>query len=98
VVDRCSDADVTSGSGRIVLKDANGRVHAHCTSGRIEITLGGAYDVDAETVSGRIAVSLPPGVRAGVVTSPGEPTPFPSDHDCIVVARSGSGRVDVTNR
>ncbi len=97
-VGRCGDADVTSRSGRIVLKDANGRVHAHCTSGRIEIALGGAYDVDAETVSGRIVVSLPAEVSAGVVTSPGAPTAPDDDHDCVVVARSVSGRVDVTNR
>ena len=98
VIGRCGDADVTSRSGRIVLKDANGRVRAHCTSGRIEIALGGAYDVDAETVSGRIVVSLPAGVRACTVVPPDEPVAEPGDCDCVVVARSGSGRVDVGNR
>jgi DUF4097 and DUF4098 domain-containing protein YvlB len=97
-IGRCGDADVTSRSGRIVLKDANGRVHAHCASGRIEIALGGAYDVDAETVSGHIVVSLPAGLRACTVASPDEPVDEAGVYDCVIVARSGSGRVDVRNR
>ena len=97
-IGRCGDADVTSGSGRISLEDANGRVHAHCSSGRIEISMGGAYDVDAETVSGRITVSLPTAVRALVVPLPGDAAAETDDCDCVVVARSGSGRVDVSNR
>ena len=98
VIGHCGDADVTSRSGRISLEDANGRVHAHCTSGRIEISMGGAHDVDAETVSGRITVSLPPGVRARVVELPGDPAVDVGECDCVVVARSVSGRVDVSNR
>jgi len=97
-IGHCGDADVTSGSGRISLDDANGRVHAHCSSGRIEISMGGAHDVDAETVSGRITVSLPPAVRALVVPLPGDAAVGADDCDCVVVARSGSGRVDVSNR
>jgi DUF4097 and DUF4098 domain-containing protein YvlB len=97
-IGRCGDADVTSGSGRITLEDANGRVHAHCTSGGIRIGLGGAHDVEAETVSGRITLSFPDGVRAKVVTSFDELSGSDEDHDCCVVARSGSGRVDVGSR
>jgi DUF4097 and DUF4098 domain-containing protein YvlB len=93
----CGDADVTSASGRISLDDANGRVRAHCSSGRIEISMGGAHDVDAETVSGRITVSLPAAVRALVVPSPGDAA-VDTDCDCVVIARSVSGRVDVSNR
>jgi DUF4097 and DUF4098 domain-containing protein YvlB len=98
VIGHCGDADVTSRSGRIVLEEANGRVHAHCSSGRIEISMRGAHDVDAETVSGRITVSFPAGVRARVVESPGGPAVHVGDFDCVVVARSVSGRVDVSNR
>jgi len=97
-VGRCGDADVTSGSGRISLEDVNGRVRAHCSSGRIEISMGGAHDVDAETVSGRITVSLPAAVRALVVPLPGDAAVGADDCDCVVVARSGSGRVDVSHR
>jgi DUF4097 and DUF4098 domain-containing protein YvlB len=97
-IGHCGDADVTSRSGRITLDDANGRVRAHCKSGRIEISMGGAHDVDAETVSGRITVSLPAGVRARVVELPGDPAVDVGGHDCVVVARAGSGRVDVSNR
>jgi DUF4097 and DUF4098 domain-containing protein YvlB len=97
-VGHCGDADVTSVSGRITLKDASGRVHAHCTSGRIEISMNEAHDVDAETVSGRIEISLPPAVRACIVSSPGDQAVDIGDCDCVVIARSGSGRVDVSNR
>jgi len=97
-VGRCGEADVTTRSGRIVLKDAHGMVRAHCVSGRVEISMGAAYDVDAETVSGRIVVLLPSSVRPQIVSSSSEIVDSVEAYDCVVVARSGSGRVDVANR
>lgn len=96
-VGRCGEADVTTRSGRIVLKGAHGAVRAHCVSGRVEIAMATADDVDAETVSGRIVVSLPPAVRAQIVSSISDIVDGAAC-DCVVVARSGSGRVDVSNR
>ena len=81
-----------------MLKDAHGDRSAHCVSGRVEISLGAAYDVDAETVSGRIVVSLPPSVRPQIVASSSDIVDSVEAYDCVVVARSGSGRVDVANR
>ncbi len=53
-----------------------------------------AQDVDAETVSGRITVRLPHGVRPWVVRR-SDTELGPERHDCVVTARSVSGRVDV---
>ncbi|MEO1055513.1 MAG: DUF4097 family beta strand repeat-containing protein, partial [Actinomycetota bacterium] len=99
----CRGAQVTVTSGSVTVRGVDGPVQAHTTSGRIDVALLGAHDVHAETVSGRIKVSLPAGVRAHVV-EPGVAavddgsTARPSDADCVVVARSTSGRVSVTNR
>jgi DUF4097 and DUF4098 domain-containing protein YvlB len=97
-VGRCGEADVTARSGRIVLKDVHGTARAHCVSGRVDISMGAACDVDAETVSGRIVVSLPPSVRPQIVSSSGDIVDSAETYDCVVVARSGSGRVVVANR
>jgi DUF4097 and DUF4098 domain-containing protein YvlB len=95
-VERCGSVHMSTRSGRAHLGAVDGPASLHCVSGRVDVTMAGAYDVDAETVSGRVAVSLPAGVRPQVVSSPGE---VPDDaHDCVVLARSVSGRVDVTNR
>ena len=48
--------------------------------------------------SGRIAVSLPAGVRARIDTPSAGSVEVAGDHDCVVTARSGSGRVDVSTR
>ncbi len=58
----CGSADVTTKSGRIVVQAANGPVKAHCVSGRVEVGLMAPDDVAAETVSGRIHVTVPHGV------------------------------------
>ncbi len=97
-VDRCGTADVACRAGRIVLAEAHGPVRANCTSGKIVVTVAGAHDVEAETVSGRIAISYPADVRPLVVSSGTDGADPTSGHDCTVVARSGSGRVVVSNR
>jgi DUF4097 and DUF4098 domain-containing protein YvlB len=98
-VGRCGAADAASGSGRIVLADAHGPVRANCTSGRITVSMAGAHDVDAETVSGRVEISFPAGVRPLVVSSvAAAAAEAGQQHDCNVIARSGSSRVTVSNR
>jgi hypothetical protein len=98
-VDRCGSADAASGSGQVVLADAHGKVRATSTSGRVRVAVAGAHDVEAETVSGRIEISYPVGVRPLVVAPDADVADAAAaapGHDCTVVARSGSGRVVVS--
>lgn len=97
-IDHSGEVDVTTTSGRIVLRDVAGTARAHCASGKVEITMAEPHDVDAETVSGRISISLPAGVRARIDTPTAGSIAVSGEHDCVVTARSGSGRVDVSNR
>ena len=97
-VDRCGSADASSGSGQVVLGDAHGHVRATSTSGKVSVAVAGAHDVEAETVSGRVEVSFPDGLRPLVVNSPAEVPGERAGHDCVVVARSGAGRVVVSGR
>ena len=82
----------------IRLREVAGPARAHCASGTIEIAMAEAHDVDAETVSGRISISLPTDARPRIDTPRAGSVPPSGDHDCVVTARSGSGRVDVSNR
>lgn len=97
-VGSCCGADVSTSSGRISISQVDGPVRAHCVSGRIDIAMDSAHDIDAETVSGRVAVSLPHGVDAWQPTGPADSAPAPAGSDCVVRVRSGSGRVDVSSR
>lgn len=97
-VGSCGSAEVATHSGRISLREVRGIAEAHCTNGRIEITMATANDVTAETVTGRIGVSLPRGTRAARADSPRPATGRPTDVDCVVTARSVTGRIDVVNR
>ncbi|MCP5025192.1 MAG: DUF4097 family beta strand repeat protein [Actinomycetia bacterium] len=83
-VGACAGAEVSTRSGRISLAGVEGPARAHCVSGRIDLEMANAADVDAATVTGRIRVSLPRGVTAGL--------------DCAINSNSISGAVEVTNR
>jgi DUF4097 and DUF4098 domain-containing protein YvlB len=98
VVDRSGPADVTTRSGRIVLRHVAGAARAHCSSGRIEIAMAEPHDVDAETVSGRIEITLPAGTSARIDTPGAASVVASGAHDCVVTARSGSGRIVVSTR
>jgi DUF4097 and DUF4098 domain-containing protein YvlB len=87
---------VTTSSGRITLRDVHGRAQAHCASGRIDVTMGTPSDVDAETVSGRINITMPEGVRVRIETPTSTTVAADGECECVVTARSGSGRVVVT--
>lgn len=97
-VGSCGRADVATESGRIDLDGVQGSVSAHCTTGRIDIRMDAAADVIAETISGRIALSLPPGVRPFFPSGTEAEQQMPSGTDCTVRARSVTGRVEVRNR
>jgi hypothetical protein len=97
-VDRCGSADATTRSGKVVLGGAHGPVRATSASGKVRVAVAGAHDVEAETVSGRIEVSYPVGVRPLVVSPDTDVAAAMQGHDCTVVARSGSGRVVVSPR
>ncbi len=97
-VDETGPADVTTTSGKVTLHSVDGPVAVNCVSGTIQIEMASAHDVAAETVSGRVVVSLPPGTRARVDTPSSGRIPVDGDVDCVVTARSFSGRVDVRSR
>ncbi len=92
----CAGGDAATTSGKIDLSQVSGPVRAHCVSGQISLELVAAHDVEAETVSGRVSIVLPPGVRAYRPDATGGPTP--DDADCTILARSVSGRVQVVTR
>jgi DUF4097 and DUF4098 domain-containing protein YvlB len=97
-VDSCCDADISGDSGRIEVRAVNGEAAAHSVSGRIELAMAAANDVFAETVTGRIDVTLPAGTVAYQPDDPADAGERPPDCDCTVVARSTSGEVVVTAR
>ena len=94
----CGSADVTTRSGRIVVQTANGPVRAHCVSGRVEVGLMAPESVDAETVSGRISVTVPNGVAVRTTDDRSVVTEWPGGAESSVNARTVSGRVDVSAR
>lgn len=92
------EAEATTEAGRIDLRSVSGPVRAHCVSGHIKIELAEAADVEAETISGRITITIPAGVKAHRLTGSLPPDPAPDGSDCTIATRSGSGRVSVTQR
>ncbi len=95
-VGHCGRADISSDSGRVDVAEIDGPATVHSVSGRITIGVSRAADVEAETVSGRIDVAFPPGVRVHQTSSNERSEDRPVGTDCMVVARSGSGRVTVS--
>lgn len=91
-------ADLTTERGRIEVQATNGSVRAHCVSGRIVVGLNSANDVEAETVTGRIDVSLPSGTRPYNPAEHGLQDLTPDGYDCTVTTRSISGQVTVETR
>lgn len=94
----CAGGEAVTTSGRIEMRHVRGDVRAHCVSGRIDIELDDPHDVDAESVSGRISVRMPPGARVHRADGPTDREPAPPDCDCTVRAVTVSGRVMVAPR
>lgn len=97
-VESCGDADIAGRSGRIELLRVDGEVEAHSVSGRIELAMASVHDVHAETVTGRIEVSLPKGTVAFRPPESARGTLPPPGTDCTVFAKSTTGRVVVKAR
>ena len=89
-------ADIATQTGRITLEGVRGPVQARCVSGRIHVEMALAHDIDVETVSGRVEISLPEGTRVYQTSDLGSDRP--DGTDCVVRATSMSGRVDVVIR
>ena len=98
IVGSCEQLDASTDSGRIEVRDARGNVEASCVSGRVEVEMATAADVVAETVSGRIEVAMPQGTRVHRSSRNESSEDRPADCDCVVAARSISGRVVVGER
>lgn len=98
VVGSCGAADIAGESGRIELQQVNGEADAHSVSGRIEMSMASAHDVRAETVTGRIEVSLPTGTVAYQPQESAVGTLRPPGCDCTVIAGSTTGKVVVSSR
>lgn len=97
----CGTADVSTASGGIQIGEARGEVRAHCVSGRISVGMTRSANVVADTVTGRVDVRFPRGVRVHQIDELPEGTGFlppAADADCTVLARSISGRVEVSTR
>jgi len=97
-VARCGAADVASETGRVELRHVDGVVDAHSVSGRIELSLEHPHDVRAETLTGRIEVSLPRGTVAFQPEGPADRRLRPPDASCTVSTRSETGKVVVATR
>ncbi|RLE24997.1 MAG: hypothetical protein DRJ50_03780 [Actinobacteria bacterium] len=97
-VQSCAAADVATTHGSIRLDAADGITRAHCVNGRIDIEMAGAHDVFAETVSGRIDVSLPAGTNAFKRGATFASSDYTDRYDCVVDVRSTTGRVSVSVR
>lgn len=92
---------VDSRSGRVRIGDVAGAVDATTVDGRVGIGLGGTQPARCASVTGRIDVSVPPGVapRLSVRTVSGRCTSaVPEGSGPEITARTVSGRIDVRAR
>ena len=83
------------------MRGATGTVRARTTSGLVEIGIRGPSDISAETMNGRIVLTLARGLGAEVdlqSTSNRVDNAAPAGVDCHIVARTVSGRVEVKAR
>lgn len=97
-----ADGPVTASttSGRLRVDDARSGAALRSVSGRIELGVSGPGAVDAETVSGRIRITVPPDQRPDVqlrTKSGRERIECTTGADFPIRARSVSGAITVTN-
>ena len=99
-VGETGNLDVHTESGRISVGRTAGPVVARATQGRIDIGIGAPSDVSAETMTGKIVLSLAEGLGAQVdLESSGRvDNAAPTGPDCHIVARSVTGRVQVQSQ
>jgi DUF4097 and DUF4098 domain-containing protein YvlB len=92
------DVRIASDSGRIEVEAARGSVSAKTVSGAIDVTATGAGPLRLETVSGKIKVSVPPGVKPNVhhrSVSGKHRVKVETGDDFDITARSVSGDLTV---
>ena len=84
-------------SGAAEIGEVRGPAHLKTTSGRIRVGLAGPYDVEVESVSGRIRIAVPEGVHPEVVLTSGGRTTCEVEvgTDSTIRARSVSGRLEI---
>jgi hypothetical protein len=91
-------AEVMMGSGRIKIASVVGALRVRAVSGSVQVVSQGRGPIEVETMSGSIAISLPPGchpdVRARSVSSRPRVDLSPGT-DCQVVVRTLSGDIVV---
>lgn len=90
---------VATVSGRIVIDEARGTVSTKTVSGAIDVFVTGRSAVTVETVSGRIRVSVPEGVKPEVrhrSVSGRRRVEIETGDDLSIVARSISGDITVS--
>ena len=99
-IGRTTDLEVHTRSGRVDVDAADGTIDARTTSGRVEVGLVGPSNVVAETVSGRVSLVVGAGMGATVDVETGGRVVnrAPAGDDCVITARSVSGRIEVRAR
>lgn len=100
-VRRAGGLDAHTSSGRVSVEAARGDVRVQTTSGRVSVGLDAAAVVDAETVSGRIDLTVESGLGVRLDEgSEGRRVSVDADvgDDCVVRTRSVSGRIRVRGR
>jgi len=88
-------------SGRVSVDAAHGDVEVRTTSGRVNVALDAAAVVDAETVSGRIDITVGEGLGARLdEASEGRRIDIDAraGDDCLIRTRAVSGRIRVRDR
>jgi DUF4097 and DUF4098 domain-containing protein YvlB len=91
-------AHISTTSGRIAIEEARGGVSATTVSGKIDVVVTGRDDVRVETVSGRIRISVPAGVKPAIrhrSVSGKRHIELQTGDDLTITARSVSGEVTV---
>ncbi len=93
--------NVATVSGRIEVQDAGGPVRANSVKGKVDVGMTRAADARADSVSGAVTISLPPGVapKSSLVSVSGKCScEVDEGEDCCITGRSVSGRIRVVQR
>ncbi len=90
--------DARTKSAQVTIGHADRECRVRSESGRIEIEMALAADVDAETVSGQIAVNLATGSMPFRLDDKQRGAVRPEGYDCTIRAVSQNGRIDVSSR
>ena len=93
--------EVTIGSGSIHVDRVTGEARARAISGTVGIGTEGIGPIEAETMSGSITITVPPGchphVRAKSLSRSTD-IGVPPGHDCEIVCKTLSGGITVRSR